>query len=265
MEHIQIALQMAKQQQGLAPVVEQPKPRLEVVKPALWDRLSLLRSNADALERGRLVSLSRSDNSHVAFDMMRTRVLQLMRANNWTTVAITSPTAGCGKTTVSLNLTFSLANQQDCRTLLVDLDLRKPQIAKTLGIHNPPRLENFLKGQSEIEDVFQRHSENVAIAPNSSSVRLAAELLQSAEAAKALKGLKQKLEPDIIILDLPPMLSTDDVMAVLPSVDCVILVAAAEATTRSEIDLCELELSQKSKVLGVVLNKCRYSPEKYGY
>ena len=106
----------------------------KVVKPGLWDRLPLLRPNADTLERGRLVSLSRSDNSHVAFDMMRTRMIQLMRAKNWTTVAITSPTAGCGKTTVSLNLTFSLANQRDCRTLLVDLDLRKPQVAKTLGI-----------------------------------------------------------------------------------------------------------------------------------
>ena len=108
----------------------------------------------------------------------------------------------------------------------------------------------------------------VKMSPSRQTIRPFAwrrELLQNAEAAKALKGLKQKLDPDFIVLDLPPMLSTDDVMAVLPNVDCVILVAAAEATTRSEIDMCELELSQKSNVLGVVLNKCRYSPEKYGY
>lgn len=80
-----------------------------------------------------------------------------------------------------------------------------------------------------------------------------------------MRSLKPKLAPDVVIFDLPPMLANDDVAAFLPNVDCAILVVAAEQTTRAEVDLCERELSQKTNLLGVVLNKCRYAPEKYGY
>ena len=61
------------------------------------------------------------------------------------------------------------------------------------------------------------------------------------------------------------MLSSDDVMAFVPNVDCAILVVAAESTTLREADICERDLAEKTNVLGVVLNKCRYTPDKYGY
>jgi Mrp family chromosome partitioning ATPase len=267
MEHIHAALQKAKQQHGTKPVVSAGKAASPLTPEgqAVWRNLRPLSIDLRLAARNRLVTVTRSDPAHLQFDMMRTKVLQLLRQNRWTSIAITSPSPACGKTVVSLNLAFSLAHHKECRTVLVDLDMRRPQVAKTLGMAKPPSIESFLKGHSQVEDVFVRYGNNVAIAANNRPVRFAAELLQSPETAMALKGLKRKLHPNVILFDLPPMLANDDVMAFLPLVDCVILIAAAEQSTLGEIDICEQELSEKSKVLGVVLNKCRYAPEKYGY
>jgi protein-tyrosine kinase len=217
------------------------------------------------MARHRIITASRNDVAHTQFDRLRTNVLQLIRQHNWTSIAITSPTAGCGKTLVSLNLALSLANQADCRTLLVDLDLRRPQVANGLGLHQPPVIEEFLRGERDIQETFLRYGDNVAIAANAKPVKYAAELLQSAEVGRVLKTMRQKLKPNVILFDMPPMLANDDVVAFLPNVDSAILVVAAEATTTREADLCEKELAEKTNLLGVVLNKCRFTPDKYGY
>lgn len=273
---IQTALRKAREEFGAAPLGEDagPAPAVENVAPlpprdrfptSPWSALPTGELDARELNRNRIVTTTRSDPAYVAFDMLRTKVLQLLRQNKWNSILITSPTPQCGKTLVSLNLAFSLANQKDCRTVLVDLDLHRPQIGALLGIGDAPALEDFLTERMGAEQAFRRYGENIAIAPNGRPVTMAAELLQSPGATRAVRSLKPKLAPDVAIFDLPPMLANDDVAAFLPNVDCAILVVAAEQTTRAEVDLCERELSQKTNVLGVVLNKCRYAPEKYGY
>ena len=80
----------------------------------------------------------------------------------------------------------------------------------------------------------------------------------------AAKALRQAGH-DVIVYDLPPMLQSDDAMAFLPQLDCVLLVAGAEKSRLDEVDKCEQELSEQTNVLGVVLNKCRYTGADYGY
>ena len=106
------------------------------------------------LERNRIVSHSMSDPNHVAFNLLRTRVRKVMTDNRWKSLAITSPTPDCGKTTVSLNLAFSLARTPNCRTVIVDLDLKKPSVARTLGIEPTGSIGQFLQGNAEARDCF---------------------------------------------------------------------------------------------------------------
>lgn len=231
----------------------------------LWADLPPLAIHQEVLVRNRIVAGSPANLAHAAFDKMRTRVLRYLRQNNWTSVAVTSPTSGCGKTFVSLNLAFSLAKQPDCRSLLLDLDLKRPQIAKTLGLTGCPAMEDFLKGKTDLKDVFLRHGNNLVVGANRQPVQFSAELLQSPEVTNTLRELRQRMSPDVVIYDLPPVIPTDDVIAFLPNVDCVILVAAAGQSTLSDIDASEQELSAHTNVLGVVLNKCQDEPENYGY
>ena len=230
-----------------------------------WQSLPELRVERGLFSRNRIVAAERLVPEHSAFDMLRTKLMQRLRQNNWKSVAITSPTPACGKTFLSLNLAFSLAHQKDCRTLLLDLDLRRPQVGKSLGMKDAASMEAFLKGNSSISETFRRHGDNLAIAANNHPVEFAAELLQSSEAKDQLQHLYQTMAPDVLLYDLPPMLSNDDVLAFLPNVDCVILVAAAEHSTLNEVDVCEQELAANTNMAGVVLNKCRYTVDKYGY
>jgi len=231
---------------------------------AAWSALPGFAVQARRLERAHVVTFAGGADA-VSFDALRTRLLQQMRANGWRRVAITSPGAGCGKTTLSLNLAFSLARQPEVRTLLAELDLRRPSIARILGTPDRASLALALAGEVPFDTCALRLSQNLLLAANQGPARDAAELLASATTAQSLARIEAEYGPDITIFDMPPMLVTDDMMAFAGEVDCVLLVAAAEASTIKEVDTCERELAAQTSVLGVVLNKCRYTDRGAGY
>jgi protein-tyrosine kinase len=266
MERIQSTIENLEREIALVAFSEiGTPPPPSFASEVFWRRLPHIKLDRRRVAQGRIVTIDRMDAANFTFDILRTKILKIMRQNRWTSVAITSPTPACGKTVVGLNLAFSFASLKDCRTVLVDLDLRRPQVSSILGLDKTYSMEKFLKGECSIEDAFVRYGDNVAIGANSSPVLYASELLQSPRTAPILANLKEKLKPDIMLFDLPPMLVNDDVLAFLPNVDCVILVVAAEASTLGEVDICERNLARESRVLGVVLNKCHYGPEDYGY
>ncbi len=153
---------------------------------------------------------------------------------------------------VAVNLALSLSNREDCRTALVDLDLRCPRIAEIIGTGIGPSMESFLRGRSGLEQTFRRPRPNLAVASNGQPVRLPAELLQGPETARVLREMKQALSPDVIHYDLPPMLSSDDALAFLPNVDGVILVVEARRTRWSRSTPANTSFPCNSNVLGVV-------------
>ena len=77
--------------------------------------------------------------------------------------------------------------------------------------------------------------------------------------------IEGQFDPDIMIFDLPPMLVTDDARAFLKNVDCALIVARAEQTKISQLDVCEREVGEHTNVLGVVLNNCRHIAEEEQY
>ena len=90
--------------------------------------------DAAHLESKRIIAHDIVDPRSRSFDMLRTQVLQSMDMKSWQFLGATSATEGCGKSVVSTNLALSIARQPERSVLLVDLDLRKPQVASYLGI-----------------------------------------------------------------------------------------------------------------------------------
>src|SRR5262249_37765589 len=80
------------------------------------------------LETRRVIAHNPADPRAKSYDMLRTQVLQSMNQKNWQFLAVTSPTAGCGKTVTAINLALSIARQPERSALLVDLDFQKPQV-----------------------------------------------------------------------------------------------------------------------------------------
>ncbi|MGC1488704.1 MAG: CpsD/CapB family tyrosine-protein kinase [Albidovulum sp.] len=199
------------------------------------------------------------------YDMLRSRTVRMMKDANWRRLAVTSPNAACGKTTVSLNLALSLARQKDLSVLLLDLDFRRPSLHQILGHAPKHSVHEVLEGKVDFAEAAVRYGDNLAIAMNRTAARNPAELLHSSLGRDILAQIEAQWRPDIIIFDMSPMLASDDNVGFMANVDCALLIAAAESTTLQNIDTCEKELAQLTNVLGVVLNKCRYVDSSTGY
>lgn len=264
------ALPPAAAPQGMGPADPAPDPA-PVAAPvaALWQALPAVAPAATQMARQHIVTFDvsggRGNREAVHFDVMRTRLLQQMRANSWRRVAITSPGPGCGKSTVALNLAFSLGRQPDLRVILCELDLRRPSMARILGLRGKHSFARVLEGLAPFAENVVRHGPNLAIATNTGPASRPAELLHSPAVAVALDAIEAAYAPSLMIFDLPPLLATDDALAVLGQMDAALLVAAAETTTIKEIDRSEREIAAQTNVMGVILNKCRYMEKDYGY
>jgi protein-tyrosine kinase len=278
MERIQAAIDKArarrvteKPQGAAAGVVSEAVREIVAANPPeglaeAWSGLSVFAPKPAHLEDNRVVAYQPGPLSG-PFEIIRTKMLLQMRANSWRRVAITSPTSDCGKTTIAVNLAFCLARQSDLRVMLVDLDLRRPAVAATLGVTRDLQLSRALAGTAPAEAQMMRIGANFAFAVNKVPTVNSAELLQGVGAAEVLDRIEARYAPDIILFDLAPMLVADDTIGFLDQVDCALLVAAAERSTLEEVGKCEADLAARTNPLGVVLNKCRYrdNAESYGY
>lgn len=229
-----------------------------------WLNIATFSPAPALMARNRIVTFSGGDEA-VHFDVMRTRLLQLIRANGWRRVAITSPGPSCGKSTLSLNLAFSLGRQPDLRTLLLEMDLRRPSLARMLGLREKHRLASVLEGIDQLDRNAVRYGANLAIATQSGPERRPAELLHNPSTAAALDAIEAEYDPAVMLFDLPPVFTSDDAMAVMGHMDAALIVAAAETTTIREIDRCEREVASQANVIGIILNKCRYMEKDFGY
>jgi Mrp family chromosome partitioning ATPase len=220
-----------------------------------WSELEAVELDPRHLEAHRVIAQSREDPAHVAFDVLRTRLLRAFKKQGWTRLGITSPDKGCGKTFVATNLALSLSRQADIRAVLIDLDLRSPAVAKVLGIRHSEPVRWFLQGDVPLAKYLRRVGGNLAVGLNSERVRDAAEVLLAPHTAVALDTIRDRLAPDVVIYDLPPMLTGDDVLGFLPQLDCVLLVVGGGRTRPEQVTECERLLADQIHLLGVLLNQ----------
>ena len=228
--------------------------------------LAQISLDTEELARRRVVSLQGGPNA-TDFDLLRTKVLLTMRKNGWKRIAITSPTAGCGKTTTAANLALGFTRQPDKSVILLEMDMRRPSLAKTLGFTPEFDVSDLLNGRVDFVRQAVRAGDNVALSVNASATKDTSQLLMRDTTSAQIDTIEGTYQPDLMIFDMPPMLMSDDTTAFLKNVDCALLIAGAESTTVSQVDTCEREIAEHTNVLGVVLNKCRFPEEEtvYGY
>jgi len=231
-----------------------------------WASLPALRLNLAHLRRRRIVTLEQRDEAHMAYDMLRTRILHRFRKDGRRSLAMTSPAPGCGKTLTCLNLAFSFARQSNCRTLVLDLDLRRPRLATMLGVKPETCVSELLRGRIPAASALLRAGDRLAFGFAKGPVRYSSELLHDERTADSLAAMTAAFAPDVILYDLPPLLASDDAAAFLTRVDGALLVAAAGKTTLDDIDVCGNQIAALTEDLGVILNKSAFMPRRYyGY
>lgn len=274
LERVQSAIARARAQRaGLETVYdvddlpldeEQAGETVDPVQPEDWNSLPKSSLTARILDRARIVTAGLAPKA-TAFDMLRTKVLQRMKAERWKSIAITSADTNCGKSMVAMNLAFSLSRQPELRTILIEADLRRPSLARSMRLAPQAGLAQVLTREVPFSQSLIRVRDNLAVLANRSRSPNSAELLHRDTVSGVLKEIERGYAPDVMIFDLPPMLAADDALAFLGNVDCALLVTRAEYTTTQQIDACIREISSRTTLAGIVLNKYRGAGASIGY
>ncbi|MBU1424365.1 MAG: CpsD/CapB family tyrosine-protein kinase [Gammaproteobacteria bacterium] len=230
-----------------------------------YEYTRVVKLQMDHIEQNRIVAFNKNDPKGMSFDLLRTHVLQKMEENGWRTLAITSPTPEAGKTVVAINLAMSIAQQTNRTAMLVDFDLRRPKVGAYLGIPMERSLNDMLDGTVELRDVLVNPNlPRLVVLPTRSPVENSSETLSSKRIADLTKELRERYKSRIVIFDLPPLLVADDAIALLPQIDCVLMVVANGMSTKREIE-DSLRLLPAEKLIGTVLNKADVEPMAYYY
>jgi len=186
---------------------------------------------------------------------LRVTMERLARARNVKVIAISSPATGDGKTVTAINLAGALARGSDDRVLLIDADLRRPSVARQLGIADAQvGLADALSGGPiSVVDVVRRlDAHNLDVIPAGTARTGISQLLRSPRLDAFLQEARQQYT--YIVLDTPPLLPVSDSALLARSVDGVLLVVSAHQTPRRRLAEA-LNMLDESKVLGLVFNR----------
>lgn len=246
-----------------APVVSHASPSQRAAPPDI-SAFPILATDTALLEDNRVVGFGGfSPTALSAYRMIRTRVLQSLRANGWRSVAITSANMGEGKSLTAINLALSLSREGNQNVFLIDLDMRRPTIARYLGVYPPRGVQDYFDGNADAASIFFRIGPpGLAIAASTEARDSSSELLSSDRLPELINYVFTVDPKAVLLLDMPPVLVADDAIAVAPRVDAILLVASEGKTKRSDL-AGAIELVQQHGLVGVILNRSAESVAQY--
>lgn len=205
-------------------------------------------------QRAKTIGPNLSFSAAEAYKLLRTNLgFSLPDQTGCKVIGITSSFSGEGKSTTSINLAYTMA-QEDKRILLLEADMRLPTMAKYLNIKSAPGLSNLLAGQCSGTDILQRSglAKNFWVVSAGDIPPNPAELLSSQQMAATIETLKGFF--DVIIVDLPPVTVVADGLILSKLADGMVLVVRQNYCSRSQVDEAVRKLQfTGSKLLGFVM------------
>jgi Mrp family chromosome partitioning ATPase len=227
--------------------------------PASLAPLPTAEISAVACERHRVLLSDRQQrefsSADAAYRLLRSRLQNRLKRNNWFSLAIASPTQGDGKSVTILNLAMSIAREKQKPVYLVDLDMRNPSICRFLGIQQIAQLPNYLAGDAKADEVLTQTSfPNLIVAGSLMPYDGASELLAGPKFGELLSHIRWRSPDACVLIDLPPVNVTDEALLVGPLVDAFIVVVSEGITERVQLAQAMGTLSEFT-VAGVIVNR----------
>jgi polysaccharide biosynthesis transport protein len=223
-------------------------------------------SNLSTAERN-ISSLSQPKSQFSeAFRSLRTALLLSTAGQPPKFILFTSATPSEGKTTAASNLACILA-QGDARVLLIDADLRRPNVHHRFGLNGRVGLTTLLTGATTLKDTVQRVPEvpNLDVLVSGPVPPFPTEMLSSEAMARLLAHCGAIYTH--VIIDSPPILSVTDGVILARESDAVVLVVRHGKSSKHVVRRArDLLLRSGAPITGIVLNAVDMSsPEYYGY
>ncbi len=205
---------------------------------------------------------SRSTDAEV-FRGLRTAVLFNARGTDHKVYAFTSPKQGDGKSTVLANLGIAFA-QANRRVLIVDCDLRRPNVHRLFGMSNNVGLSDLIADERDFEDVISASEvDNLSIITSGPIPGNPAELLESFAFEQVLE--RARSEFDFVLLDCPPVLAVSDPCTVAGQADAMALVVRWSKDSRNEAVRAKQMLQDVgANLVGSIVNAFEARSATYG-
>lgn len=183
---------------------------------------------------------------------LRSRLNQIREKQDLRTLLLTSAMPGEGKTFLTACLARMMVRQQGKKVLVLDADLRRPQMDKAFGAPSSPGLTDYLLGEADEVAILQRGIDpNLYLIPSGKHVSNAAELVSSPRLPNLLRKMENVF--DWVLLDSPPVVPVHDASVLSTYCNGVLLVVRSASTAYDLAQRATAELRDRG-LLGVVLN-----------
>ncbi len=260
MEKIQQAIDKAR----IARAEESAKKSNQTVNEAdvsniKYTKTQLINSSVELQRENRIVSAMAHNSYADAFKILSTQVIQRLEENQWKSLAITSVTPCEGTTTTAINLGISIAKEVEYTVLLVDANLRNPELHKSFGIQPKYGLSDYLQGDIELSDILIKpdNINHFVLLPGGNALDNSSEMLASPSMIALVEELKERYPKRIVLFDLPPVVGMADTLSFVPYVDATLLVVEDDATKETDLKTA-IEYLSVTNIIGTVLNKAMY-------
>lgn len=232
-----------------------PAPDVEDEVAVDYTKTRVLPAKDDVLRRNRILSHVQDPMIQDHYSLLRTQILQKTRETGLNTIMITSVGRNEGKTTTALNLAVSMARDVGQTSLVVDLDLRDPDLGGYLGFESEKGISDFLLADVPVNELFINPGvQKIVILPAGKALAATTELLGSPRMKQLVAELKHRYPDRYVFFDCPPFVNNPDSMVFSSYVDAIILVVEADKTPRALIKKAVSMLAPE-KLLGLVYNK----------
>lgn len=220
-----------------------------------YENTQVVPISSERLASKRVVAGLANSLDQDAFKMLRTKVFAEMRANNWRTLAVSSPTLGQGKSTVVANLAVAAAMEVTQSVLAVDLDLERPNLHRVFDLEVKKGLSDVIQGRAEMSDVLINPGiDRLALVPGRESLVNSSEWLSNPRVQSLLDEFRSRYKSRFIMYDMPAVLRSDGVLKSIKGFDCSLLVVEDGVNVADEIKQ-SADVMAKTNFLGYVINK----------
>jgi capsular exopolysaccharide synthesis family protein len=189
-----------------------------------------------------------------SIDGLRTHLMLSEELLGMKVLAVTSAAADEGKTSVAAQLAVNMAWVTGKRTLLIDGDMRSPDIYNVFGISNEPGLAEILKGDCSVEDAIVRNEKNYTDVLPAGKLRTNPHRLLGNGAMTAfMEEVRSKY--DHIIIDTPPILAASEALVLAKVADKSLMCAMKDSSRIDQVKKAHERLTVAGgQPIGIVLN-----------
>ena len=224
--------------------------------PIVYSKTRVVECREEVLRRHRIVAAYDRGEFADGYQLLRTQVLHRLRENHWNVLGVTSPRAQEGKSLTAVNLAITLAMETTQTVMLIDADLKRPAVHTLLGFGDCRGLADYALEDCPLEDLLIHPGlGRLVVLPGGRPIQRSAEVLTSSRMSALIADVKHRYPARVIVVDLPPLLVSSDVLAFAPSLDALLLVAGEGMTTRQDIKESLALVRGAVPVLGTVLNQ----------